>query len=184
MTRLQPTFQQEYEEYVTGNYIACSLLALVAYEYVVTFDQEVACVWQRKFSAASLLLLSTRWVMLLYQIAAIIPRSQSKSDAAVQCSCQQWNAFSQLVYFTTVAQIALFSGLRVYALWHDSRFRYVLLAVVLVLGCVPIGTNIFGWTRMQSQWEGPPFSTCLYITHVSKRLNYIALRHQGQRAHR
>ncbi|GJE98353.1 hypothetical protein PsYK624_145810 [Phanerochaete sordida] len=173
MTEAPWTIEREFEAFVVGNYIAWSLFALAVYEYVVTFDQEVVCVWRRKFSATSLLLLSTRWVMVLYQATGILPRSHT--------SCTQWNAIAQLVYFVSVAQIALFSGLRVYALWHDSKYRYFLLGSVVVLGCVPIGTNIFGWARLQISWQGAPFYTCVYVTNVSDTLNTIAHRHKRMR---
>ena len=40
-------------------------VGLAAYEYMTTVDQEVYCVWMRPFTPTSLLLLSTRWVMLI-----------------------------------------------------------------------------------------------------------------------
>ena len=46
---------------------------LVAYEYIITFDQEVAQVWMRKLTATSFLLLSTRWIMVLSPLIGIIP---------------------------------------------------------------------------------------------------------------
>ena len=39
--------------------------ALVVYEYITTIDQEIFCIWTRPFTPTSLLLLSTRWVMLV-----------------------------------------------------------------------------------------------------------------------
>lgn len=48
---------------------------LPVYEYVVTFDQEVAAVWARekKFAVGPLLLLSTRWCMVALAIASSLP---------------------------------------------------------------------------------------------------------------
>ena len=39
--------------------------ALVVYDYVLTLDQEVDTVWRRRFSVVSLLLVLTRWTLLL-----------------------------------------------------------------------------------------------------------------------
>ena len=49
--------------------------ALVAYEYLITFHEEVATVWKRKLTATSLLLLSTRYVLILTQILTFVPAS-------------------------------------------------------------------------------------------------------------
>jgi hypothetical protein len=46
---------------------------LVLYEYVITFEQEVSTIWKRRFTATSILLLSTRWVLVLSQIVPFIP---------------------------------------------------------------------------------------------------------------
>ena len=51
-------------------------LALAVYEFVVAFGQEVKTGWERKLSAANILLISTRWIMVLMQIfgwATFIP---------------------------------------------------------------------------------------------------------------
>ncbi|GJE98361.1 hypothetical protein PsYK624_145900 [Phanerochaete sordida] len=157
------------EEYYTGNRVQAGLLGLVAYEYVITFGQEVACVWQKPISATSVLLLSTRWVMVLYQAIWVTPSGVE--------SCRRWEPVSQLLLFTSWAQIAVFSGLRVYALWHDSRLRHVLLVAVILLGCIPIATNSFAWSRMQTMYTDLPFASCVYRVDVPKHLSTIALLH-------
>jgi hypothetical protein len=46
---------------------------LVLYEYAITFDQEVSTIWKRRFTATSILLLSTRWVLVLSVILQLMP---------------------------------------------------------------------------------------------------------------
>ena len=48
---------------------------MIVYEYIITFDQEVATVWQRKFTLTSILLLSTRYALVLLEILALLPAS-------------------------------------------------------------------------------------------------------------
>lgn len=55
--------------------------ALVAYEYVITLDQEISTVWSRKRTASSALLLSIRWVMVLNQVVSYIPASSKVCDS-------------------------------------------------------------------------------------------------------
>ena len=43
-------------------------VALVLYEYMVTFDREITAVWKRPWNATSILLLSVRWAMVLNQV--------------------------------------------------------------------------------------------------------------------
>lgn len=52
-----------------------SLALLPIYEFVITFDQEVASVWasSKKLSFGSLLLVSTRWCMVLAALMVCLP---------------------------------------------------------------------------------------------------------------
>lgn len=47
-------------------------IALALYEYVVTFSQEVTTVWQRRKTATSILLVATRWTMVLNAVVILI----------------------------------------------------------------------------------------------------------------
>lgn len=143
---------------------------LVAYEYIVTFDQEVNSVWARPPSATSVLLVTTRWVMVLNQIINWVPFSQSSTG-----SCRVIDAVSFSVFFAAMIQMALFSGLRVYALWRDSRLAWVFLAFVFASSSVPIGTNIFQLSRTSAVYEGSPFYDCIFPVDISDRLNRTLL---------
>ena len=45
----------------------------MAYDYVITFNQEIRTVRQRKPSLVSLLLITTRWTLLLEAVSQLIP---------------------------------------------------------------------------------------------------------------
>ena len=46
---------------------------IVLYDYVVTFDREVALFWRRRFNAATVLFFLTRYVFLAYTIFTLSP---------------------------------------------------------------------------------------------------------------
>lgn len=46
---------------------------ILVYDYVLTFAQEVTTVWRRKMTATSLLLVTTRWVMVLQAVVQFVP---------------------------------------------------------------------------------------------------------------
>jgi hypothetical protein len=45
--------------------------ALLFYEYLITLRREIATVWGRRFSAATLLFLTNRYVAMLYGICLV-----------------------------------------------------------------------------------------------------------------
>lgn len=150
------------QAYQSSTYIDCSLLCLVIYEFIITFEQEVSCIWTRKLTATSLLLLFTRWTMVLSEVIVWIP-----FDSA----CVAYYTIRQLLFFFAYAQVALLSGLRVYALWHNSQLRFLFLAVVLLLGSVPIWTNAYRWSVTSIAYYGPPFDTCNISIAITQKTN-------------
>ncbi|GJE98321.1 hypothetical protein PsYK624_145480 [Phanerochaete sordida] len=156
----------ELEQAMMYNYVSLAALCLVSYEYVVTIDQEVRCVWVRKPSATTFLLVSTRWVMLLNQLANWIPYVPTSA-----ASCKAIDAAISTLYFIAILQVALFSSVRIYALWQDTRFAWVYLSFIFVLSCVPIATNIFMLSRTSVVFEGPPISQCILPVNVSDHLS-------------
>ena len=49
--------------------------AMVMYEYLITFEDEVTTVWKRKFNLTSTFLLSVRWTMVVATILWLLPTS-------------------------------------------------------------------------------------------------------------
>ncbi|GJE99227.1 hypothetical protein PsYK624_154770 [Phanerochaete sordida] len=86
------------------------------------------------------------------------------------------------------ANIALFSTLRIYALWQGSPARWPFSVAVLVLGLVPVGTNIYGWTQTSFEYVRlPVLSSCEEWTDLTDnvgnlRLPHEVLRHRVRRA--
>lgn len=62
---------------------------LPLYEFAITFDQEIAAVWNRekKLSAGSFLLVSTRWCMVLSAVLALLPGNMTVRDS-LSCYCE------------------------------------------------------------------------------------------------
>lgn len=48
------------------------LAVLFCYEYAITFDEEVRCVWKRRISGASVLFILNRYIMLVASLASIV----------------------------------------------------------------------------------------------------------------
>ena len=61
--------------------IRAAYLALLAYEYVITFAEEVRLVWGRPVTITSVLLLTVRWMMVAYATVGMSP-----STPKVRCS--------------------------------------------------------------------------------------------------
>ncbi|GJE85319.1 hypothetical protein PsYK624_013980 [Phanerochaete sordida] len=50
---------------LVDRHLAAAVTALAVFEYVITFNDELCTAWRRRLNATSLLLISTRWVMVI-----------------------------------------------------------------------------------------------------------------------
>ncbi|EKM56328.1 uncharacterized protein PHACADRAFT_207600 [Phanerochaete carnosa HHB-10118-sp] len=188
MAQPSEELQQELLSVLTGNYLTYSVLCLVVYEYSITLHQEVAVVWRRKPTVTSVLLLTTRWLMLLNPILNATPSTGAwcESESAewnydefidlmsphIIPRCKQAFVLDKLIYFMETVLVSLFSALRVWALWRESWTKYALLTIILILGTVPVGTNIFLWARSVIEYTvTPSLITCTYIDKIPPNLN-------------
>ncbi|KAJ8455327.1 hypothetical protein ONZ51_g12509 [Trametes cubensis] len=55
------------------NSVDLAAFVFVLYEYLITFDDEVECVWRRKFTWARLILILNRYIALLLFLLSITP---------------------------------------------------------------------------------------------------------------
>ncbi|KIP02559.1 hypothetical protein PHLGIDRAFT_26538 [Phlebiopsis gigantea 11061_1 CR5-6] len=153
-------FVQIVAQTFTFDYVVVALTSLVVYDYLITLDQEVATVWNRKFNATSCLLVTTRWVMLLNQIFTWIPGTPNV--------CGGTEITSAVFLTVAVVQIALFSALRVFALWDRN---YVLSAIVFLLSFVPVGADMYTWIHSSYYYVGAPFYQCSQTLNYSDELD-------------
>lgn len=148
----------------TEAYLLNSCLVLIVYEYVITFGDEVVTVWKRKMNATSLLLISVRWAMLFNAILMHIPAKAS--------TCQGVAILTTIPVLIGFVQTALFSALRVFAIWNRSYFWALL---VLVLGLAPFITNVYARAIAQYQYMTGIITACAVIEPLTLQQNKILL---------
>lgn len=53
--------------------------ALAAYEYVITFQQEVSMLWRRRWSAVTWLFVLNRYLLMIVTVCTVVPTSAQVS---------------------------------------------------------------------------------------------------------
>ncbi|KAI0331800.1 hypothetical protein GY45DRAFT_1369766 [Cubamyces sp. BRFM 1775] len=154
---------QEYQEIISDVYYftvdnICEVagIALLAYDYLLTFSGEIQFVWSRKFSGATVVFVLNRYVTLFSKIVLPIstfwwPNQTDKvrrealagmdrSDFYFRTPVLVTEIFTVAVAFV----VAAFSALRVYAVWNkDWRIFVLVFAVAMV---VPV-TNMYHYIQ-------------------------------------
>ncbi|KAI0689552.1 hypothetical protein BC835DRAFT_1418438 [Cytidiella melzeri] len=140
----------EYRLVLITLWIATSATVLFVFEYCITIAQEISLMWLRKWTGATWLYMLNRYVSVLYVIVDISPTAPDEKVISSSFSCCQLTVLdsrcaisARMLHILSLVQyviFAVFSSLRVYALWN----RNVKLGViVLVIALVPLGVNIY-----------------------------------------
>ncbi|GJE99243.1 hypothetical protein PsYK624_154930 [Phanerochaete sordida] len=159
-------FLLELSNFLTDSDILSAVTCLTVYEFIITFDQEVAVVWSRKLTATSILLLALRWLMVLGPLLQTIPFKG-------QQMCILSEVLNGFITCATATVISLVLALRVYALWKESRLRYMLAGLVFVLLQAEVWTNVFGYTRSVTTYDDLPIvgHFCVRYLKISPKVN-------------
>ncbi|KAI0641385.1 hypothetical protein C8Q79DRAFT_1014332 [Trametes meyenii] len=118
--------------FTVSNICEVASVALLAYDHLITLPGEVQFVWGREFSGATVIFLLNRYVTLFGKI--LLPISTLWWP-------HQTDQQSRALY---VWLVAVFSALRVYAIWNKD-WRPFLLVLVIALS-VPV-TNMYHYIQ-------------------------------------
>ncbi|KAJ3556220.1 hypothetical protein NM688_g2149 [Phlebia brevispora] len=124
------------------DWVVNALAALVAYDYFITIQQEVAMVWRRKWTAAIWLFVLNRYLLVLVMILANVHATASTCfGVEVTLSALE---LAQYIIF------AIFSALRAYSLLNRTVFAAGILILVLLLNLVPVATGIVRFPEVKN----------------------------------
>ncbi|KAJ7263657.1 hypothetical protein B0H12DRAFT_1103321 [Mycena haematopus] len=123
------------------NRSAVASLALLTYDILLTFDEEVAVVWSRPWTAMKCLFFFVRYFPLLLHISVLFvgtdltpPLNRTFHD------CEVWAIYQAVAVLVLVAAVDYILILRVFALYVNHRR---LKALVLSLFCVELLVMFF-----------------------------------------
>ncbi|EIW58126.1 uncharacterized protein TRAVEDRAFT_148174, partial [Trametes versicolor FP-101664 SS1] len=147
-----------YNSLYVDNRCLIAVMALLAYEFLITFDQEVEMFWVRKMTGASVLFLSNRYLLLLGYILVMceyIPMSDT--------SCAQMVKAQSVIHFLQYLPWAAFSGLRAFALNGQS---WPLPTLIFLLSLMPMGVNFAQYSFGLTGSHDPTFG-CLVEVNLT-----------------
>ncbi|KAI0794504.1 hypothetical protein C8Q74DRAFT_1365943 [Fomes fomentarius] len=120
---------------VLNKYCTCSILALLFFEYAITFRKEVELFWARRFSGVCVLFLVLRYLVLAVLLVCMLALMQTLTKPVQSCNVLM-KAIPAMIFLLYLPW-AVFSGMRVFAL---SRHRLFSL-LVFMLSVSPLGIN-------------------------------------------
>ncbi|PCH37186.1 hypothetical protein WOLCODRAFT_28966 [Wolfiporia cocos MD-104 SS10] len=120
---------------IIGNYSLAAVATLLLYEYVITFPQEVRLVWRGRVKSATIFILN-RFVMLGLAVFSVLEIMSWNTTLSCDVVNLSYDLFGLLFYVVWAA----FSAQRTYAI---SRGNIYLAGLTLILGLVPVVTNLY-----------------------------------------
>ncbi|RPD72646.1 hypothetical protein L226DRAFT_614790 [Lentinus tigrinus ALCF2SS1-7] len=121
-----------YDSMLGDNYLGWVPIALLIYDFVLTFDREVELFWKRKLTSASVLFILTRYIAIVRVLLSIMGYlSIQWTDA----SCNRLVKTAAITEYMQSIPWAAFSALRGFALTKNRGIA----AVIFTLSVAPVG---------------------------------------------
>ncbi|KAJ3554683.1 hypothetical protein NM688_g2980 [Phlebia brevispora] len=189
---LTPAAVAVYESELTFMYCTFGALGLAAYEYMITLEHEYEFVWRRKWTPATWLFVTNRYILLTsialqaMRVSAQVRLPDSKHEFGELIlffqTCYNSSLETFLFFLATVPIIiaTLFSALRVFALLERA---YLTATCVLLLGLVPVATVFYNsimlvvtlWYMLMILYWDRHASQPLRFLHRNSSVNLAAL---------
>ncbi|PCH41808.1 hypothetical protein WOLCODRAFT_24980 [Wolfiporia cocos MD-104 SS10] len=134
---------QAYLSLHASAYCQVSASALIFYEHLITFSDEVDLVWRYRFTSGTALFMMNRLCLLVQGIFNIL----EIAGWTTPLSCEILLVFQYVVKLSFFVVGAVFTSLCVYAI---SGKRRCLAVIALVFGLAPVGTNLYAQVRRLS----------------------------------
>ncbi|KAL7280898.1 hypothetical protein ACG7TL_005842 [Trametes sanguinea] len=151
-----------YKAASTNIYWTSSALALLFYDYLLTLRHEVRLVWSRKFTGATVLFLSNRYVIILLYLVDVITLFP-----IIPSTCAGTGRFITVLEVLPYIIWAAFSSLRAYAL---SGRTLVIGLIVFLLSLVPAGVNAYFFSTFTFV-NLPSPSNCTALSSITADLS-------------
>ncbi|KAI0075487.1 hypothetical protein K474DRAFT_1664239 [Panus rudis PR-1116 ss-1] len=116
------------------------VLSLLTYDTILTFPQEVRCIWQRKWTGATFLYATIRYITMLHMVIQIIGVLLVPEDVQM---CRVIYYTEVAIATVAVAAVPVFECLRV---WAISGEKWILAIAVLALGFLAPCVNIYTYS--------------------------------------
>ncbi|KAK7688670.1 hypothetical protein QCA50_008208 [Cerrena zonata] len=158
-------------DYVTG-YIMLSAACVVFYDTVLSLEQEVSCIWRRRFSVVTLLYIIVRYGALLAMALLTLDNLLLVGTVPV---CR---AFNIMHYACDVIHVSGVAGLNCLRVWAICQKKWAPVILVFILSIFTPCNNIYSYSRPQDFvvirskpfrgcWSVPLVSHYIYCTYLS-----------------
>jgi len=115
-----------------GYLFSVAATTLIVYELILTLGDEIRLVWGRKNPSAILFFLN-KFILLGLAVASALPMT-------TLMSCEGTSVLYDIVAISNMSVCAVVAAIRVHVV---SGKKWCMSALVLLLGLVPVGTNLF-----------------------------------------
>ncbi|OSD04337.1 hypothetical protein PYCCODRAFT_1466298 [Trametes coccinea BRFM310] len=149
-----------YWQTVVEEHCDIAAFALIFYEYIITINREVAFIWNRKLTGATILFVLNRYLALLKYPIYI-----------VGLHCKAINILAMLLELLPYFVWFSFSTLRVYAI---SRQNWRMALLVAVPGCMPLASNVYLYTQSSTANYPLPIG-CIWLNSIPVNIDKSAI---------
>ncbi|KAJ7115397.1 hypothetical protein C8R44DRAFT_984099 [Mycena epipterygia] len=116
------------------NRSSAAALALLVYDILLTFDEEVSVIWPRRWTGMKCLFFVIRYMPVLLQIPTLFVGTElSPHFHYTYRDCMAWSIYRAVAPFVIMVAVDYILILRVFALYNNSRAIKVIISILFLL---------------------------------------------------
>ncbi|KAI0337148.1 hypothetical protein BDW22DRAFT_1349368 [Trametopsis cervina] len=152
---------QVISNYLTTTFINAALFALAVYEYAITLEEEIKCVWRREFTLPGVLLIINRYCILAYTFLGLL------FQVVMRC----FTDYLQLQECNLLAGImsGLVSVLFI-VISSPNRYRIPVSLTMFLLSMVPFGADLY-ISSLEKSMPDPEVGGCVAGSAIDSLVN-------------
>ena len=130
---------------------------------MITFDWEVTTIWDRKLGTMSLMILSTRWVMVLQALLTLPPVPREVSDKPKQVNQPCWHTYLlgvsppdngvSTANLSRCAPVLITSGILLMVAYLQAACKLLRCFREIKLRWIALGKTVFTALRVFALWR-------------------------------
>ncbi|CAL1699206.1 unnamed protein product [Somion occarium] len=134
-----------YYSFSATTFSYAAVVCLILYDHLLTINEEINCIWRRKFSVASAIFVINRYLLLALALIIGLEFMQESNNSILVSRCRALDITANAIGYVLSATFAAFTVLRIYAILERSISAAIILATVNTLFLV--ATIIFITTQ-------------------------------------
>ncbi|KZS96442.1 hypothetical protein SISNIDRAFT_547848 [Sistotremastrum niveocremeum HHB9708] len=160
-----------YEQYTVAEQTKVAALAVLLYDWMLTFDREVKYFWKLEFSIPRILYFTSRYLPIIAELLNVVVQSLPRPSVNV---CQYWlGSWTSGTHTAEIFIVQMILSYRIYAVYECNRRLLIYLSILLLCTSTAATATLSMQVQATKGTLTNEPAPGIYLCDVTAKLTYI-----------